>query len=495
MMSSLLYDHLSKYSIVAAIDIGELSHSPDLAYKFFNNHYRQSYLPDQRLVLYTSYQISDQLIRHLYDAAQLIDISNCFIVLCTPYDIQHQINSIAVSKNIDHFESIVCKVVDSKTIVDQFFLPNTVCPLPWMHLEISNNGNISPCCVAATIGNINHSHISQQFMSAEMTDLRASMLSGHKPAVCDHCWKLEANGLHSNRLHHKTLLQKQLLVSSLSSPAITSIDIKPGNTCNFKCRICSPSASSLHAVERSNHSKLPIVKLANWSEESATFNQLYEILPELTNIDMYGGEPFLIKSLTQLVRYAAESNYAPKIRLHYNTNGSIFPTELIKHWPAFQHVDIHVSIDNIGSKFEIERGGNWNSVEQNILSLVALDFSNLKISLMPTVNVQNVLYINELLDWAERYQLPVNINYLTTPEGFALSQLTNQAKEIIIKKFKHTTHQELQKIVKFISTLPNSNGEEFKKLTQYYDKIRNQSFQNTHPEIAKAMGYVYNTTI
>jgi sulfatase maturation enzyme AslB (radical SAM superfamily) len=197
----------------------------------------------------------------------------------------------------------------------------------------------------------------------------------------------------------------------------------------------------------------------------------------------------LIKSLTQYVQHAVESNFASKIRLHYNTNGSIFPTELIKYWPAFQHVDIHVSIDNIGSKFEIERGGSWSSIEQNIQSLLELNLSNLKISVMPTVNVQNVLYIDELLDWAELHQLPVNINYLTNPKGFALTQLTKQAKEIIVKKFEHTPHQELQKIVKFISTLPDSNGEEFKKITQYYDQIRNQSFQNTHPEIAKAMGY------
>jgi hypothetical protein len=108
---------------------------------------------------------------------------------------------------------------------------------------------------------------------------------------------------------------------------------------------------------------------------------------------------------------------------------------------------------------------------------------------MPTVNVQNVLYIDELLDWAELHQLPVNINYLTNPRGFALTQLTKQAKEIIVKKFEHNSHRELQKIVKFISTLPDSDGEEFKKITRYYDQIRNQSFQNTHPEIAKAMGY------
>jgi MoaA/NifB/PqqE/SkfB family radical SAM enzyme len=489
MIPALLCSQLAEYSVIAAVDVGSLSHSPDLAYKFFNTYYWESYSSNQRLVLYTSQMISDQLLRHLYDATQLIDISNCFVVICTPYDIQDQINAIALGKNVDHFESVVCNVVDSEPIVEQFVLPKTVCPLPWMHLEISNNGSIRPCCVADSIGNINHSHIFDQFMSAEMNNLRNSMLNGHKPSACNTCWNLESNGLHSNRLHHKSLLQKQLLLSSLSSPAITSIDIKPGNTCNFKCRICSPTASSLHAAEQSNYSNLPILKSSNWAEESTLFNQLYELLPNLTNIDMYGGEPFLIKSLTRYVQHAVELNFASDIRLHYNTNGSIFPAELIKYWPAFQHVDIHISIDNIGPKFEIERGGSWIDVEQNIRSLLALDLSNLKISIMPTVNIQNVLYIDELLDWAELHQLPVNINYLTNPKGFALTQLTKKAKEIIVKKFEHSSHQELQKIVKFISTLPSSDGEEFKKITQYYDQIRNQSFQNTHPEIALAMGY------
>jgi len=482
--------HLSKYSVVASVDLGHLSHSPDLAYKFFNNNYRSAYLPDQRLVLYTSELVSDQLLKHLYDATQLIDISNCFVMLCTPHNIQEQVNSIASSRNIDCFESVVCAIPNSEPIVNQFIFPDTVCPLPWMHMEVSNNGDIKPCCVASKIGNINHNQIYDQFMSAEMTNLRNSMLSGHKPSECNTCWALESNGLHSNRLHHKSLLQKQLLLSNLSSPKINSIDVKPGNTCNFKCRICSSDASSLHAAEKAIQFDLPIVKNFNWSEDPSMFNQLNELLPDLTNIDIYGGEPFLIKSLTKFVQYAVESNYAPKIRLHYNTNGSIFPRELINYWPFFRHVDIQVSIDNIGSKFEIERGGSWNEVEQNVIRLAELRLPNTKISIMPTINVQNILYINEVLDWAALHQFQVNINYLNLPEAFSLSQLTRNAKNLIIQKFEHSSHSELQKILKFISSLPDSDGKKFQELTRYYDMIRNQSFHITHPEIAQAMDYV-----
>ena len=70
-----------------------------------------------------------------------------------------------------------------------------------------------------------------------------------------------------------------------------------------------------------------------------------------------------------------------------------------------------------------------------------------------------------------------------------MRSLTKDAKVLITNKFKNSTDQELQSIIKTINSYQDSTGEEFITLTRYYDTIRDENFSKSHPEIALAMGY------
>ena len=50
-------------------------------------------------------------------------------------------------------------------------------------------------------------------------------------------------------------------------------------------------------------------------------------------------------------------------------------------------------------------------------------------------------------------------------------------------------HQEIENVIRFIENGPGSDGTEFLKRMKQTDEYRGQNFMNTHPEIAKAMGY------
>ena len=203
---------------------------------------------------------------------------------------------------------------------------------------------------------------------------------------------------------------------------------------------------------------------------------------------MYGGEPFLIKPLTQLLQQAVDQKQSQHIRLHYNSNGSVYPTHLIEHWKQFKHIDIHFSIDNVGKRFELERGGRWDQVKSNISKLVELDLPNLKISIMPTVSIMNILYLDELVEWANELRLPVTLNYLNWPAEFSIKNLTLSAKKLILKKFQDHPWPEMSNILTTITSSPDSDGIKFVERTKHFDRIRKQNFLDTHPEIAHAMG-------
>lgn len=490
---------LSKqYVLKCFVDLADLSASPTAVYKHFQSCYQEEFDNNDRLVFYTTDIISDKFLQHLYQAADLIDISNFFVLICSPYDIQEQVISISQLNSINptSFQTLKIEFEDTSKLQDNFFIPDTLCPLPWQHLEVSAQGEIRPCCVSSQgIGNVNNVSLNDAFYSDKMSTLRQDFLDGKRPDGCKQCWSTEDKGLISNRKYHVDLLKKQLLTVDLDLPTIKSLDIKPGNTCNFKCRICSPQASSLFAEESKKFSNIS-VKTVNWADsDSDTINEIIELLPTLTNIDMYGGEPFLIKSLLRLAKQSVDQGYAKNIRLHYNSNGSIYPEKFIDYWKKFKHVDIHFSIDNIGTRFELERGGSWTQVDSNIKQLVNLKLPNVKISIMPAISIMNIFYIDELLQWATELSLSVNPLYVTEPLGFDLKNLTVDAKNLIITKFQNHPWPEMKNILAYIRSNPDSDGQEFIKLCKHFDNIRNQNFAESHPEVAKAMGYVYNKTV
>jgi len=494
-------DHLEKslqnlYDVKCFVDLAELSTSPTHAYKHFDRCHQEKFSNNDRLVFYTSKIIPVSLLQHLYQATDLIDISNYFVLICSPYDIDQQTKHFAKLNHTNTFQTLQVEIETTEPIKNNFFVPNTLCPLPWRHLEVSPSGEIRPCCVYQhSVGHVKKNSLQHTFNNHSIQDLRQQLLDGKKPSGCNNCWASEEKGLTSSRYYHMRMLQKELLTVDLDSPTIKSLDIKPGNTCNFKCRICNPLGSSLFAQEV-KASKFISIESFNWPESNLEIvDEIVKLLPNLTNIDMYGGEPFLLKSLLHIIQQAVEQGHASQIRLHYNSNGSVYPETLIEYWKHFNHVDIQFSIDNIGDRFELERGGSWQQVDSNIKKLIALNLPNIKISVMPAISIMNVLYLDEIVQWANDLGLAINVGYVTEPAGFDLKNLTAEAKKLITEKFQHRVWPEMKNILNYILSGPDSDGQEFIKLCKHFDSLRNQNFADSHPEIAKAMGYVYNSNI
>lgn len=484
-------DVLKDYNVLGMYDLADITFSPDRIYQILDQHCKDAFLPHERIVFYSQFEPSVELLKHILDAALLIDIDPLFVLICCSVDIQSKIDDVCQGFNPFSF---VLSELQSATLENSFTLPDTLCPIPWTTMEVRENGDIFPCCMcdqSASVGSINDG-LQETFKNNKMDQLRQEFLIGNKPTGCSSCWSREEQGLVTNRIRHRNYLLKDLLIRGLDIPTIKQLDLKFGKTCNFKCRICSPGSSSLFAEENAKFKKINFVIEKNWSKDTGHLSKIIELLPNLDNIDMYGGEPFLLKDFAKVLEIAIDQGYAKDIRLHYNTNGSIYPKELIKYWPSFREVDIHFSIDVLGPKFALERGNTWEEVESNILKIKNLNLPNLKLAVMPAVSIMNIYYLDEVLDWANGHNFTINPQHVITPSAFSLSQLTREAKDLIIEKFKNHPWPEMKKILETIQQTPDSDGVEFVKKTQHFDKLRNENFSETHPEIAKAMGYVYN---
>jgi MoaA/NifB/PqqE/SkfB family radical SAM enzyme len=491
-----LYQQLEKtYKILCFVDLADISGSPGAIFELFKTHYKSAYKENERLVFYTSENPGNKLLEHIQQAAKVIDISNWFILICCPEDLKDQIPS------NDPMQQLVVDC-DSNPLSDGFIVPDTMCVFPFKHLEINHQGAARPCCVYKNqIGQVPTQSIKEIFYSDKMENLRNDFLNGIKPNDCSHCWNLEDNNLRSFRQANLDLDKYQLYTKWISTPAVYSLDLKPGNVCNFKCRICNSRSSSLYAGEQlakstNPESKIRIQQLidgSRWFENNETFVQEFEeLVGQIENLDFYGGEPFLLKNLKSMLSKAINVGRAQHIRLHFNTNGSIFPAHLLDIFKKFKHVDMAISLDCVGKRFEYERGGVWTEIEENLKKLRQLADDQFNVYLFPTVNIQNVLYLDELYSWAKSNDLKIFLNFLEVPQFMSIDYMTQEAKDLVVAKFQNSSIIELQNVAKRVIKSPGSNGEKFIEYMQQLDNWRNEDFSSAHTEIANAMGYVLN---
>jgi MoaA/NifB/PqqE/SkfB family radical SAM enzyme len=398
-------------------------------------------------------------------------------------------------------------------------LPEKICILPWISVETSPIGTARPCCLAKDEityfdeqgfehkFNLKTHTLEEIYHSRYMQVLRRDFLYGQKPSTCQRCWDEEAAGRVSKRMNSRIRLKEyydSVDWNNLNPNQLWFIDLKLGNICNLKCRICGSWSSSKWAKEeidyiggdRKEHLAYKFLQDGAWPRETEVFwENLRTLLPNIKYFEFTGGEPFLIEQHFELLRYAVEQGYSKNIEIHYNTNGTVFP-EQAELWSNFKHVEIAFSIDNVGDRFEYERyGANWNLVQDNIAKFTTLRSSKISTQLCTTMNIQNVYYLPELCDWISTQTFDhIYFNMLHDPWHMCISKMTPEAQELVIDRL--TSHEfspkhraEVLRIVQFIKNGEGSDGKEFLQKMQTTDEYRQQSFLDTHKEIAKAMGY------
>jgi MoaA/NifB/PqqE/SkfB family radical SAM enzyme len=136
------------------------------------------------------------------------------------------------------------------------------CVLPWVSIEASPIGTVRPCCLADDeivdnagnkfeLGTANFAHIQN---SNHMHQLRQQFLSGERPQTCRKCWNEERGGRTSKRMHTLDRLKHSIADTEWTTDAkpLMFLDLKLGNICNLKCRICGSWSSSQFATEELN---------------------------------------------------------------------------------------------------------------------------------------------------------------------------------------------------------------------------------------------------
>lgn len=393
------------------------------------------------------------------------------------------------------------------------------CVLPWVSLETSPIGTVRPCCLAehelrddsGEKFNLLTAEFGQIQNCQDMRNLRQQFLDGRQPETCRKCFREERAGRTSKRMHTLDRLKHMIPDQdwTIDAKPLMFLDLKLGNICNLKCRICGSWSSSQFATEelanlgpdedRKASFHYTMLRQGAWPRENPVFfKELAQVADQIRYLEFTGGEPFMIQEHFELLRSLVSAGLAPNIEIHYNTNGTQFPVDAQFIWQHFRLVEIAFSIDDVGARFEYQRtNAVWSEVESNIARFRELrnQHNNIRLQVCSTVNVFNVCYLEELSHWIDQQNFDfVYWNMMHEAYYFSISTLPESAKRVITQRLQLAQvspwhRREFDRIVDFMNNGASLDGFNMRREIANLDRRRNQNLAVTEPEFAHIIEY------
>jgi len=385
-------------------------------------------------------------------------------------------------------------------------MSDTFCILPWMHLATNASGTLRVCCnstpgknfIIRPDGNnykLFRDDIEQAWNSETYQTIRQQFLDGERPEMCERCFREEDAGVKSARqgANEKWMKNSDAKYNKTAPLNIKYVDLRLGNLCNLKCRMCNPYASNQwlkewNAITSYNHKELDTderIRLTkmDWPEDKKTWENLFSIAHTVEEIYLTGGEPTIIKEQHKLLDYFIDNGTAKDIKLKYNTNLTNVPRHLLDKWSKFKRIQLNCSID---ATHELDRyirhPSDWKTIQRNFEYIRTLDNSYIQIHC--TVQMYNILRLPELMNWATPYGHEIYFNILNHPEYLNIRCLPEKLKTQAHKQLlPYWDLPKVDGIVKYMLAEDWSwRLPDFYKYTHELDSTRNEDLFSIVPE-------------
>ena len=364
-------------------------------------------------------------------------------------------------------------------------LDNTksICYHPWVGLEITPQGDFRPCCkFSESLGKSFEEYENNEKLKL----LKEQFSNNQRPEGCNRCWRDEDAGLPSKR---QIDWKYRFNETEPSLENIQVLSLSFGNSCNLACRTCNSYSSSGWITESRKLSKqIPDLVIHGHKKfyKDMKFMEKIKSLKHVKHVEFPGGEPFLTGTKEHLDYLDILISMDPsQIELRYITNATIMPeSEFWERWQRFKKVDIQLSIDGTGEKFEyLRHPAKWEEVDKNVDRYIksSTDLKNISISISHTVSLMNVFYVPEFVLWCSEKKLSKPyLGLVSTPSMYSIRALPNNIKDTIRKKLDRFDFNEI------VSDMYKEDlSDQFDQSLNYInslDQQRNQKFSETFSE-------------
>ena len=430
-----------------------------------------------------------------------------------------------------------------------FFNSDTFCVIPFVGLNVLSAGNISYCCFSEEqlIDNdegltITNSTLTKAWNSDSMRDIRKKMINGEEHEGCAACIKQEewnpdggpriyATDEWFRKIGRRQMINLFKTAKSndgyLSKTSPMYLDLRLGNLCNIKCRMCNPWNSS--QIDKENEILFNedeeykevwldefgypadgLNEKQKWFEADLLWNDIIKFIPNLQKVYFTGGEPTLIKNNYRFLQECLDQGRKDIVPF-FNTNCTNQNKTFYNIITQFDKVDINASLDGVEKMNDYIRfPAKWKAVSKNFESFAA--FENVHLGVSPCFQIYNIFNIVDIMKYVEKikekYNRDIHIDWLPNTHPIILRvdilpleirlKAYNEIKEYYESldetKLNHVTVQSTKKI---LSLLIEEKGHDMDKLRQFanytksLDRFRKQNFQDSCPRLYEEINNFY----
>jgi sulfatase maturation enzyme AslB (radical SAM superfamily) len=372
----------------------------------------------------------------------------------------------------------------------------TFCPLPFTSVTVTATGRWALCCSSYAdysfpggykkIGDTNN--IKEWFHSDYMNQVRQAMLEGKPLKECKSCYLHESAGAESLRQYLNATSQTKIDTDNLE---IKEVDIKFGNKCNLRCKMCFPHASSELMKEwrqlgwdlndpmedvRGDYYKNYITENYNWPSDQKNLTKLFELVKTIKILKFTGGEPMINPAFLRFLKFCVDSGVSKSIVLDLATNCTKIHPSFLRLAQQFQRVEIRLSIDGTDQTYNYVRyPGNWTQTFENLKT-----YSNWfrEKKLHGNLQINFVLSIFNLGNVADSFE---QLN--TYVDHFYITNLFKPAFMTWNHAPKHIQRQALASAVKLSYAKDSVRQTVGSRLIQFYQRPLIESTAQSHAQL------------
>ena len=378
--------------------------------------------------------------------------------------------------------------------------------------------SIGPCCAYTNNPKLNSPQ--QYWNSDQLKNIKSNMIADVRDSGCNICWDKEDRGFASLRNHSNTIYEKYVddIINGKTFDQPVVLDLRLGNLCNLKCRMCTSEWSSQIADEILSNPELdwdsvPSEKLTSVSDK--TWELLDNWIGRVERVFMTGGEPTIIKKNLEYIQKIIQTGRGKDIELIFTTNATNVNREFLRLAENFKSVHFAVSIDAVEDLATYIRfPSDWDTIKQN---LNIIGQNNFGVGINTTVQWLNMTRLTEMFNFIEEYidskpkqfagvwfQLVTTPSYLDPiyaprfMKEIAIEQISNfleNSKLFQNEKFNNILYGDLKNGLESTRTFLQNNiqlekhKDVFLKKMEQLDRIRGQSLFDILPELKPLGGH------
>lgn len=346
-------------------------------------------------------------------------------------------------------------------------LPKNFCFKPWNE-AYSHFDTTGPCCVNYKLHN---GGFNSYINSSELKDLRNTFLKGEKHSSCKACWETEEAGIESVRQGDINYSKK-----------LNRLSISLSNKCNFKCMMCNPEDSSSWSKDQDACMIRGVEPFLNEKDFSNIDWIIEKAKTQKIILTVMGGEPLICEEYLYLLEQIDKFDLFDNISLVLTTNLSVLSYQGVDHlnmFSKFSSIDVYASFDGVDRVGEyIRYGFSSKKFENNLIK--AKQFVNY---FSTTIMLYNIYDLPNILEYANKFDVSVNFNFLTDPYYLSVGVLSKSERESILNYYDKVGFKN-EKIINMLNTIKFIDAKsEFVSYTRDLDTIWNRNILDYIPEL------------